>query len=114
MFGDVLIGVIAIDVWGVTSLPTLQAAKEHTAGDAWFNLPATQITPELRNDLKVLRMRGAIDPQRHYKKADSKELPKYFQVRNRSSACEFRLQLSFYPHPSLPRPLRLVVLWVVL
>ena len=50
--------------------PSLQAERELTAGDAWFNLPATPITPELRNDLKVLRMRSAIDPQRHYKKAD--------------------------------------------
>ena len=65
-----------------SSFPFLQAEREHTAGNAWFNLPATPITPELHNDLKVLRMRGAIDPQRHYKKADSKELPKFFQVPN--------------------------------
>ena len=50
--------------------PSLQAERECTAGDEWFNLPATPITSELRNDLKVLRMRSAIDPQRHYKKAD--------------------------------------------
>ena len=60
--------------------PSLQAERERTAGDGWFNLPATPITSELRSDLKVLRMRSAIDPQRHYKKADSRELPKFFQV----------------------------------
>ena len=43
--------------------PSLQAERELTAGDGWFNLPATPITSELRNDLKVLRMRSAIDPQ---------------------------------------------------
>ena len=64
--------------------PSLQAERECTAGDGWFNLPATPITPELRSDLKVLRMRSAIDPQRHYKKADSRELPKFFQVQNYS------------------------------
>ncbi len=68
----------------VASLSSLQAERERTAGDGWFNLPATPITPELRSDLKVLRMRSAIDPQRHYKKADSKELPKFFQVQNYS------------------------------
>ena len=68
----------------VSSLSSLQAERERTAGDGWFNLPVTPITPELRSDLKVLRMRSAIDPQRHYKKADSKELPKFFQVQNYS------------------------------
>jgi hypothetical protein len=54
--------------------------KEKSAGSGWFHLPATPLTPELRNDLKLLKMRGAIDPKQHYKRNDSKELSKYFQV----------------------------------
>lgn len=55
-------------------------AREETAGPKWFNLPATPMTPELKQDLKIMKMRNVLDPKRHYKKADSKELPKYFQV----------------------------------
>ena len=87
-----LMSLVGVVVCHLNSI--LQAARERTAGDAWFNLPATPITPELHNDLKVLRMRGAIDPQRHYKKADSKELPKYFQVPN-----ENLISSSLHPHP---------------
>lgn len=38
------------------------------------------MTAELERDLKIIKMRGAIDPKRHYRKDDSKELPKYFQM----------------------------------
>lgn len=53
-----------------------------TAGKSWFEMPAQTITPELEKDLRLLKLRGAIDPKRHYKKGDSKSksLPKYFQV----------------------------------
>lgn len=58
-----------------------QQAKD-TAGRSWFDMPAQTITPELQKDLKLLKLRDAIDPKRHYKKGDSKSkaLPKYFQV----------------------------------
>ncbi|RVX22105.1 rRNA-processing protein fcf2 [Vitis vinifera] len=47
-----------------------------------FDMPAPTITPELKKDLQLLKLRSAIDPKRHYKKSDSKSktLPKYFQV----------------------------------
>ncbi|RDX87358.1 fcf2, partial [Mucuna pruriens] len=47
-----------------------------------FNMPAQTITPELQKDLKLLKLRAALDPKRHYKKGDSKSktLPKYFQA----------------------------------
>ncbi|KAK9165844.1 hypothetical protein Scep_001035 [Stephania cephalantha] len=59
--------------------------KKHlkdTAGASWFDMPAQTITPELKNDLQILKLRSVIDPKRHYKKGDlkSKTLPKYFQV----------------------------------
>ncbi|XVF49000.1 hypothetical protein PTKIN_Ptkin03bG0233600 [Pterospermum kingtungense] len=52
-----------------------------TAGSAWFDMPAPTLTPELKKDLQLLKLRGAIDPKRHYKKdSKSKAVSKYFQV----------------------------------
>lgn len=57
-----------------------KSEKEKTAGKAWFDLPAPELTPELRNDLKAIQLRSVIDPSRFYKKLDRKKLPKYFQI----------------------------------
>lgn len=54
--------------------------KEESAGPMWFNLPATQLTPEIEQDMKVIKMRNILDRKRHYKKNDSSALPKYFQI----------------------------------
>ncbi|XP_074619614.1 deoxynucleotidyltransferase terminal-interacting protein 2-like [Acropora palmata] len=54
--------------------------REETAGPMWFNLPRTQMTPEIEQDLKIIKMRNVLDRTRHYKKNDSQELPKYFQI----------------------------------
>ena len=43
-------------------------------------MPAPQITPELKNDLKIIKLRSSLDPSRHYKANDSKEAPRYFQA----------------------------------
>eukprot|EP01018_Ginkgo_biloba_P037637 Gb_34113 [translate_table: standard] len=51
-----------------------------TSGAKWFDMPAQIITPELKKDLQLLKLRGVLDPKRHYKADDSKGLPKYFQV----------------------------------
>jgi len=52
-----------------------------TTGQSWFDMPAPTITPELKEDLKILKLRNVIDPKRHFKKGDkSKALPKYFQM----------------------------------
>lgn len=40
---------------------------QDTAGPAWYNLPKPEMTPELKNDLRLLQMRSALDPKRHYK-----------------------------------------------
>ncbi|KAI3991671.1 hypothetical protein MKX01_038069 [Papaver californicum] len=52
-----------------------------TTGKNWFDMPAQTITPEIKNDFQIIKLRNVIDPKRHYKKGDSnsKELPKYFQ-----------------------------------
>ena len=55
--------------------------REKTKGDDWYGMPATEVTEEIKNDLEVLQMRGALDPKRFYKKnATGKVLPKYFQM----------------------------------
>ena len=39
------------------------------------------MTPELKRDLQLLKMRGVLDPKRHYKKDDVKSLaPEFFQI----------------------------------
>ncbi|XP_028407739.1 rRNA-processing protein fcf2-like [Dendronephthya gigantea] len=64
--------------------------RERSAGQNWFNMPAPEMTQELRRDLNILRMRNVLDPKRHYKKNSSKKLPKYFQLGTVvSSAAEF-------------------------
>jgi hypothetical protein len=50
-----------------------------TAGAQWFDMPAPELTDELKKDLHILRSRGVLDPKRHYKKQKDLSL-KYFQV----------------------------------
>lgn len=58
----------------------MQVAREASTGSKWFNMQAPQMTPQLKNDLHLLRMRNALDPAQHYKANDSSKLPRYFQV----------------------------------
>ncbi|CAK9810306.1 Deoxynucleotidyltransferase terminal-interacting protein 2 [Anthophora plagiata] len=41
---------------------------------------APELTPEVKHDLQVLRMRSVLDPKHFYKKNDLKALPRYFQI----------------------------------
>ena len=50
------------------------------AGNGWFNMPAVEYTPELRRDMRLLKLRGAYDPKRFYKTDDTSKLPKHFQI----------------------------------
>jgi len=60
---------------------TATQEKKATAGSDWFNLPRTEMTPELRRDLQLLKMRNVLDPKRHYKKSDAKsDVPAFSQV----------------------------------
>lgn len=43
-------------------------------------MKAPEMTEELKNDLKALKMRSAMDPKHFYKKDDRQGFPKYFQV----------------------------------
>lgn len=44
-------------------------------------MKAPRMTPELKKELDMLKLRVALDPKRHYKKQDAKAPPpKYFQM----------------------------------
>ena len=60
--------------------------REKVAGPNWFNMPAPELTPEIKNDLKIIQMRNSLDPTHYYKSSDWKKPPKYFQV----SICIFQ------------------------
>lgn len=49
-------------------------------GAGWFNMHAPEITPEIRYDLEIIRMRSVLNPKRFYKKNDIKALPKHFHI----------------------------------
>ncbi|XP_037017947.2 deoxynucleotidyltransferase terminal-interacting protein 2 [Artibeus jamaicensis] len=54
--------------------------RQKTAGNGWFGMKAPELTDELKNDLKALKMRAGMDPKRFYKKNDRDGFPKYFQI----------------------------------
>ncbi|KAJ8681443.1 hypothetical protein QAD02_017230 [Eretmocerus hayati] len=54
--------------------------REKTKGKKWFNLPAPEMTEEVKHDLEVIQMRSVLDPKHFYKKNDIKALPKYFHI----------------------------------
>ncbi|KAF0301312.1 Deoxynucleotidyltransferase terminal-interacting protein 2 [Amphibalanus amphitrite] len=56
----------------------LERAK--TAGEGWYNMKAPELTEEVKQNLEVLQMRGAINKNRVYKKSDMRTLPKYFAM----------------------------------
>lgn len=59
----------------------MQNKEKPTSGPKWFNLPKTVVTPELKRDLQILRLRSVLDPHRHYKKENGKaNIPEYSQV----------------------------------
>ncbi|KAI8808967.1 Fcf2 pre-rRNA processing-domain-containing protein [Cladochytrium replicatum] len=70
-----------------TAIPTLEIDKKHkkveppNAGANWFDMTGQELTPELKQDLMVLKARGAIDPKHHFKRDDhGKGLPSLIQV----------------------------------
>ncbi|KKA29487.1 hypothetical protein TD95_001604 [Thielaviopsis punctulata] len=55
--------------------------KADTAGPGWYDLPKTNLTPELKRDLQLLRLRNALDPKVHYKKQSLRsQVPRYSHV----------------------------------
>lgn len=58
-----------------------QAPKDN-AGSDWYNLPKTDLTPELRRDLQVLKMRDVVAAGKQFFRKDNKKdsVPEYCQV----------------------------------
>ncbi|KAG9319408.1 hypothetical protein KVV02_006115 [Mortierella alpina] len=56
--------------------------REKTTGKSWFDLPQQVMTPELKRDLQILKLRNVLDPKRFYKREEKgkPKFPKYFQV----------------------------------
>ncbi|KAK8076401.1 nucleolus protein required for cell viability [Apiospora phragmitis] len=55
-------------------------ATKTDAGASWYNLPRTDLTPQLKRDLQLLKMRDVLDSKRHYKKDNSRGIPEYSHV----------------------------------
>ena len=59
----------------------IEQEKRATAGFNFFDMPATHSSPELQADMRLLKVRNVLDPQRHYKKDSSKKLvPDFSEV----------------------------------
>ncbi len=58
----------------------LQAAKDHLSD--WYNLPRTDLTPELKRDLQLLKLRDVAAMGKQFFKKDNKKdyIPEYCQV----------------------------------
>ena len=52
--------------------------KQKAARD-YSSIPEQEITPEVKRDFRVLRLRGTMDPKRFYKGSDESKIPKRFQ-----------------------------------
>ncbi|KAH7037820.1 Fcf2 pre-rRNA processing-domain-containing protein [Microdochium trichocladiopsis] len=51
------------------------------AGAKWFNMPKTNLTPELKRELQLIKMRDTLDSKRFYKKDSARSaVPEYSQV----------------------------------
>jgi len=59
----------------------LKHEKKATSGPGWFDMPRTDLTPELKRDLQLIKMRSVLDPHRQYKKDNGKmQAPEFSQV----------------------------------
>ncbi|KAK7961019.1 hypothetical protein PG996_011660 [Apiospora saccharicola] len=61
-------------------VPKKDRATKTDVGASWYNLPRTDLTPQLKRDLQLLKMRDVLDSKRHYKKDNSRGIPEYSHV----------------------------------
>ncbi|XP_058061648.1 deoxynucleotidyltransferase terminal-interacting protein 2 [Anopheles bellator] len=55
--------------------------RQKTKGKSWFDLPAPEMTTELKNQLELIQMRSVLDPKKSFGRAEKiRKLPKYFQI----------------------------------
>ncbi|GAA6055701.1 hypothetical protein JCM3770_001028 [Rhodotorula araucariae] len=75
-----------VDRWGQAPLPQLskkqlKAQKPHTAGAAWFDMPATPMTADIKRELDALRLSQALDPKRFMRGGAKKDkVGEFFQI----------------------------------
>ncbi|KAF4758104.1 hypothetical protein FOZ63_033392 [Perkinsus olseni] len=48
--------------------------------DGWFGLPRQQLTLQMKNELRILKLKPYMDPKKFMKRLDSKKLPTHFHV----------------------------------
>uniref|UniRef100_A0A182QDA8 Fcf2 pre-rRNA processing C-terminal domain-containing protein n=1 Tax=Anopheles farauti TaxID=69004 RepID=A0A182QDA8_9DIPT len=65
-----------------SALRKLNRLERHkTKGKKWFDMSAPEMTPELQNELTLLKMRSVLDPKQSFKRIEKrKQLPKYFEM----------------------------------
>ena len=51
-----------------------------TAGEKWFHMPEQILTPEIKADLDVIRLRNHLLPRSFYKTKTDRKNPKFFQI----------------------------------
>ncbi|KAK4448594.1 hypothetical protein QBC34DRAFT_449413 [Podospora aff. communis PSN243] len=66
----------------VPQLPQKKKEKKDNTGSDWFNMPRTNLTPELKRDLQVLRMRDVVAAGKQFFKKDNRKdyVPEFCQV----------------------------------
>ena len=59
-----------------------EVARRRPKGEAvkWHDIPERELTQELKRELRLLKLRGATDPKRFYKAADSTKLSTRFHI----------------------------------
>ncbi|CAI2182100.1 2046_t:CDS:2, partial [Funneliformis geosporum] len=68
------------DICAKLSKKERQKLRESTIGPGWFDMKKPEITPEIKRDLQIIKLRNVLDPKRFYKKDNTKGLPKYFEI----------------------------------
>ncbi|XP_053673662.1 deoxynucleotidyltransferase terminal-interacting protein 2 [Anopheles nili] len=54
--------------------------RNKTKGKNWFDMPAPELTTELKNELQLMKMRSVLDPKLAFKRLEKRKLPKYFEI----------------------------------
>ncbi|QDZ23042.1 Fcf2 pre-rRNA processing protein [Chloropicon primus] len=56
-----------------------ESFRRQKAIKAHAEIPEQEITPEVKRDFRLLKLRGVMDPKRFYKGSDERKIPKRFQ-----------------------------------
>ncbi|EER18353.1 conserved hypothetical protein [Perkinsus marinus ATCC 50983] len=65
----------------VLAVAEKEAKREKDARlGGWFGLPRQQLTPQMRNELRILKLKPYMDPMKFMERLDSKKLPTHFHI----------------------------------